>query len=313
MFATHGTPRQLESDNGPPFQSKDFAEFAEEEGFHHHRVTPGHARANGEAESFMKLLNKTEKIANPQGQKSTIAIQEMLTGFRSTPHPATGVSPYEAMMNRTVRTKLDWRGKETDLRNPKDAKIDRRDKEYKDKIARKPANRNVKEHNFAIGDHVLLKQSKRNKWSTAYEPAFYVVTRVDGSSIASRRIKDGREVYRDASQYKQANMLIEDHEPRKIVVEENAISQDNDEDPVAEETTQKQLISDKETTLPNATTESEAVQEAVEEMPMEIHDHIPENSSVEQTNQADKSMVEQPISRPRRTKRKPAYLADYVT
>ena len=48
MFATHGTPRQLESDNGPPFQSKDFAEFAEEEGFHHHRVTPGHARANGE-------------------------------------------------------------------------------------------------------------------------------------------------------------------------------------------------------------------------------------------------------------------------
>ena len=124
MFATHRTPRQLESDNGPPFQSKDFAEFAEEEGFHHHRVTPGHARANGEAESFMKLLNKTEKIANLQGQKSTIAIQEMLTGFRSTPHPATGVSPYEAMMNRTVRTKLDWRGKETDLRNPKDAKID---------------------------------------------------------------------------------------------------------------------------------------------------------------------------------------------
>jgi hypothetical protein len=53
----------------------------------------------------------------------------MLTGFRSTPHAAIGVSPYEAMMNRTVRTKLDWRGEETDLRNPKDAKIDRRDKE----------------------------------------------------------------------------------------------------------------------------------------------------------------------------------------
>ena len=178
---------------------------------------------------------------------------------------------------------------------------------------RKPANRNFKEHNFAIGDHVLLKQSKRNKWSTAYEPAFYVVTRVDGSSIASRRIKDGREVYRDASQYKQANMLIEDHQPRKIVVEEDVISQDNDADPVIEETTQKQLISDKETTLPNATTEAEAVQEAVQEMPMEIHDHIEENSRVEQIKQADKSTVEQPILRPRRIKRKPAYLADYVT
>ncbi|CAB3995434.1 Hypothetical predicted protein [Paramuricea clavata] len=84
-------------------------------------------------------------------------------------------------------------------------------------------------------------------------------------------------------------MLIEDHEPRTIVVEENAISQDNSEDPGAEETTQKQLISDKETTLPNATTEPGAVQEAVEEMPMEIHDHIPENSSVgpEPTNQTN--------------------------
>jgi hypothetical protein len=190
----------------------------------------------------------------------------MLTGFRSTPHPATGLS-----------------------------------------LSRKPANRNVKEHNFAIGDHFLLKQRKRNKWSTAYEPAFYVVTRVDVSSIASRRIKDGREVYRDASQYKQSNALIEDHQPSKIVVVENAISQDNEEDPVAEETTQKQLISDKETTLPNATTEPEAVQGTVQEMPLEIHDHIPENSSVEQTKQADKSMVEQPISRPRRIKRKPVY------
>lgn len=63
MFATYGIPRQLESDNGTPFQSKEFAEFAEIEGFHHHRVTPGRARANGVAESFMKLLSKTEKIA----------------------------------------------------------------------------------------------------------------------------------------------------------------------------------------------------------------------------------------------------------
>ena len=71
-------------------------------------VSPlGGARANDEAESFMKLLNKTEKIAHLQGRNSKIAIQEMLTGFRSTPHPATGTTPYEALMNRPVRTKLD--------------------------------------------------------------------------------------------------------------------------------------------------------------------------------------------------------------
>ena len=70
MFATHGTPRQLESDNGPPFNSKEFAKFAEQEGFHHHRVTPEHARANGEAESFMKLMNRSEQISHLQGKKT---------------------------------------------------------------------------------------------------------------------------------------------------------------------------------------------------------------------------------------------------
>ena len=81
------------SDNGPPFNSKEFAEFASQEGFKHHRVTPLHPRANGEAENFMKLINKTEQRAHVQGRPIKLATQKMLTGYRSTPHPATGVSP----------------------------------------------------------------------------------------------------------------------------------------------------------------------------------------------------------------------------
>ena len=50
MFATHGTPRQLESDNGPPFNSREFTEFTKTEGFHHHRLTPEHACATSKAE-----------------------------------------------------------------------------------------------------------------------------------------------------------------------------------------------------------------------------------------------------------------------
>ena len=71
--------------------------------------------------------------------------------------------------------------------------------------------RHIKEHNFITGDHVLLKQKKTNKWSTVYEPAFYIITRVDGSNIAARRIKDGRQVYRDASQYKLVSSLIREN------------------------------------------------------------------------------------------------------
>jgi len=44
MFAHHGVPKRVQSDNGPPFNSKEFATFAKEEGFDH-RVTPEHPRA----------------------------------------------------------------------------------------------------------------------------------------------------------------------------------------------------------------------------------------------------------------------------
>lgn len=39
----------------------------------------------------------------------------MLAGYRSTPHPATGVTPYEALMKTQVRTKRD-----AEYKQPKD-------------------------------------------------------------------------------------------------------------------------------------------------------------------------------------------------
>ena len=126
----------------------------------------------------MKLLNKTEQIAHLQGRDSSMAIQEMLTGYRSTPHPATGVTPYETPMNRPVRIKLDYQTGESNKERARDTAINRRDAEYKEKIKQNARNRNTKEHNLITGDHVLLKRRKTNKWSTAFEPAFYIVTRV---------------------------------------------------------------------------------------------------------------------------------------
>ena len=70
IFATYGTPRRIESDNGPPFNFKEFNEFAKQEGFQHHRVTALHPRANGEVERSMQTLNKTVQIANMQGKNS---------------------------------------------------------------------------------------------------------------------------------------------------------------------------------------------------------------------------------------------------
>ena len=111
MFAHHGTPRRVLSDTGPPFSSKaEYSDFAEEEGFQHPRVTPGHPRANGQVcRNLCKLSTKQSKLPICKGKqdlRGTWPIEDMLMAYRNTPHPATGVSPYQYMMYRPIRTKL---------------------------------------------------------------------------------------------------------------------------------------------------------------------------------------------------------------
>ena len=50
VFAMFGTPKVLKTDNGPPFNSAKFKEFANYLGFTHRKVTPYWPKANGEAE-----------------------------------------------------------------------------------------------------------------------------------------------------------------------------------------------------------------------------------------------------------------------
>ena len=105
----------------------------------------------------MKLLNKTEQIAHFQGQDSNAAIQKMLIGYRSTPHPATGVTPFKALMNRQVRTKQDYQTREGNKESARNTAINDRDQEYKKKIKQNAQNKNTKEHHFTVRDHYFLK------------------------------------------------------------------------------------------------------------------------------------------------------------
>ena len=106
IFATHGIPEVLKTDNGPPFQSHAFRTFAKEKGFSHRNITPLWPEANGHVEGFMKNLGKVSRTAHSQGKDWRRELYVFLANYRATPHPSTGKSPYELCMNRTVRTKL---------------------------------------------------------------------------------------------------------------------------------------------------------------------------------------------------------------
>ena len=77
----------------------------------------------------------------------------MLIAYRSTPHPATVVAPYEALRGPAVRTKLDYVQPEPQT-TEKDDIIDCRDAEYKQRMKQQREGRKTRENNLLLGDCV---------------------------------------------------------------------------------------------------------------------------------------------------------------
>ena len=58
ILAEYGNIRQLDTDNGPPFNSETFTNYLSKKGIRHKRVTPLWPQAN-RAETIMKNIKKT--------------------------------------------------------------------------------------------------------------------------------------------------------------------------------------------------------------------------------------------------------------
>ena len=58
VFATHGLPRKVVTDNGPSFSSSEFKNFMQENGIHHITSAPYHPSTNGLAERGVQTLKR---------------------------------------------------------------------------------------------------------------------------------------------------------------------------------------------------------------------------------------------------------------
>ena len=95
-FNTYGIPKEVKSDNGPPFNGTKFVEFAAEQGFKHRKVTPGWAEANGDVERFMQTLKKSAKAAKLEGKAIR---QEVQRTVRQVTVPPLTLQPERAPTN----------------------------------------------------------------------------------------------------------------------------------------------------------------------------------------------------------------------
>ncbi|XP_026534300.1 uncharacterized protein K02A2.6-like, partial [Notechis scutatus] len=98
LFATHGLPDVIVSDNGPQFTSLEFEKFLAERGIRHALTALAHPAANGRAERMVQFTKKTiQKIENGEIQEK---INKMLFIQHITPNTTTNKSPAELLMGR---------------------------------------------------------------------------------------------------------------------------------------------------------------------------------------------------------------------
>ncbi|XP_037504914.1 uncharacterized protein K02A2.6-like [Rhipicephalus sanguineus] len=97
IFARHGIPQDVRSDNGPPFSSQEFAAFAASYGFNHATSSPHYAQSNGEAERLVRTVKDLfRKSKDPH---------LALLSYLDTPG-VDGFSPAQLLMGRQLRTRV---------------------------------------------------------------------------------------------------------------------------------------------------------------------------------------------------------------
>jgi hypothetical protein len=184
-WALLGIPDQVTHDNGPPYNSRRWREYAKEKGFKLNPCTPEHPRANGIVERFMGVLVKTVHAAIAAGKDVQTEVQRRLLNYRNTPHPSTGKTPSEMIMLRRTKTKIPSIRRTIEPVIHKEAK----QKDAETRVARKEIfdkKHKVKEQIIQPGDQVLIKQQKTTI-KPPFDPTPYDVTEVKGSQVTARR------------------------------------------------------------------------------------------------------------------------------
>ncbi|MDA8003069.1 MAG: DDE-type integrase/transposase/recombinase, partial [Alphaproteobacteria bacterium] len=91
MFAMHGLPELLVSDNASVFTSAEFKEFLKRNGIRHATSAPYHPSSNGLAERYVQTFKVAMKKCSAEDIQQQLS--RFLFHYRTTPHTVTGVSP----------------------------------------------------------------------------------------------------------------------------------------------------------------------------------------------------------------------------
>ena len=178
LFATHGLPTQVVTDNGAQFTSQEFGEFLKLNDIQHYKSAPYHPAMNGEAERLVQTFKQAMRAAKGDPGTLSTKLMRFLLSYRTTPNATTGVSPAELLFGRTLRTRLNL------LRPDISTKVQDKQasqKQHHDKKSR--------DRHFQVGQSVLVENNKP-------EPKWVVGTVVEKLGDISYRVQVGNQVWK---------------------------------------------------------------------------------------------------------------------
>lgn len=187
QIARHGIPDVIVTDNGPPFNSGEFRDFAANYESEHLVITtpsPRYPQSNGKVENAVKIVKNLMRKCVLDQNDPFLALLE----WRNTPSETIGLSAVERLFGRKTRTRLNLTAKH--LQNQDSGKVTRKQVDRKIKES-SYYNRGAREKSkLHEGDTVRIRPFGREKtWTKAQ-----VEDQVDSRSYEVRT-EDGR-VYR---------------------------------------------------------------------------------------------------------------------
>ena len=187
IFARHGIPEKLVSDNGPQFSAQEFAHFANEWDFRHITSSPTYPQSNGLVEKSVHIAKQLLKKSKSDNRDPYLGLLE----HRNTPVDNLA-APAQLLMSRSLRSVLPTTSNHLKP-NVVDPELAREKMEQKQATQRHYYNQGARElKTLASGEEVHI-QTKSGNWRPATvlgqhsTPRSYTVRTKDGNEYRRNR------------------------------------------------------------------------------------------------------------------------------
>lgn len=166
VFAAHGIPEKVISDNGPQFSSKEFENFARTWDFVHVTSSPHYPQSNGLSEKAVQIAKSLMDKAKADKKDPYISLLE----YRNTPVDGFR-SPAQLLMSRRLRSILATTSQQLQPETVSGNDVHAR-REQKQQYQAKYYNRSAKPLTpLRAGDHVRIQELGKWKPAVVIKPA----------------------------------------------------------------------------------------------------------------------------------------------